>query len=88
VEEEPDGVTLPVSGLLALPSPVAARVVHAAILRAGAAPQRDHVDAVLDLARGRPGRQADLDRGLNARRDREYLYLSRTSPTAQERGRS
>jgi tRNA(Ile)-lysidine synthase len=88
VEEEPDGVTLPVSGLLALPSPVAARVVLAAILRAGAAPQRDHVDAVLDLARGRPGRRADLDRGLNARRDREYLHLSRTSPTVQERGRS
>jgi tRNA(Ile)-lysidine synthase len=88
VEEEPGGVSLPVAGLLALPAPVAARVVHAAILRAGSPAQRDHVDAVLDLARGRPGRRADLGRGLNARRDREYLHLSRTSPLDRERGRS
>jgi tRNA(Ile)-lysidine synthase len=88
VEDEPDGVSLPVAGLLALPSPVATRVVHAAILRAGSPAQRDHVDAVLDLARGRPGRRADLGRGLNARREREYLHLSRTSPTSEERGRS
>ena len=88
VEEEPDGVSFPVAGLVALPSPVAARVVHAAILLAGASPHRDHVDAVLDLARGRPGRRADLGRGLNAHRGREYLHLSRTSPTSEERGRS
>ena len=88
VEEEPDGASVPVAGLLALPSPVAARVVHAAILRAGVPPQRDHVDAVLDLARGRPGRRTDLGRGLNARRGREYLHLSRASPSDQERGRS
>ena len=80
LEEEPDGVSLPVMGLLDLPSPVAARVVHAAILRSGVAAQRDHVDALLDLARGRPGRRIDLGRGLKALRDREYLHLTRTSP--------
>jgi tRNA(Ile)-lysidine synthase len=88
VEEEPDGVTLPVNGLLSLPSPIAARVLHAAMLRAGAAPQRENVEALLDLARGRPGRRADLARGLKARRGGEYLHVSRTSPERIERGRS
>jgi tRNA(Ile)-lysidine synthase len=88
VEEVPDGVTLPALGLLALPPPVASRVVHAAILRCSVPPLRDHVEAVLDLARGRPGRRADLGRGLRAVRDREYVQLSRTSPGPgdEERG--
>ena len=38
------------------------------------------IDAVLDLAVGRPGRRRDLGGGLIAVRDREYIRLSRTSP--------
>jgi tRNA(Ile)-lysidine synthase len=46
------------------------------------------IGAVLDLARGRPGRRRDLGGGLIAVRDREYIRLSRTSPGDRDEGRS
>ena len=42
--------------------------------------EASHVQAVLDLARGRPGRKVDLPGGLIARRERDYVVLSRSSP--------
>jgi tRNA(Ile)-lysidine synthase len=35
-----------------------------------------HVDAVLDLVQGRPGRRVDLPGGFTAVREREYIRLS------------
>jgi hypothetical protein len=42
------------------------------------------VEAVLDLARGRPGRRRDLSEGLKAVREKEYVRVSRPGahPTA------
>ena len=40
-------------------------------------------DAVLDLARGRPGRRRDLGAGASARRESDYLSLTR--PTGGRR---
>jgi tRNA(Ile)-lysidine synthase len=78
----------------ALPEPIAARVVRRALRLAAAAAGEwssdlaaPHVRAVLDLARGRPGRTADLPAPLKARRDREYVRLSRASPEVAESAR-
>jgi tRNA(Ile)-lysidine synthase len=38
------------------------------------------IEAVLDLADGRPGRERDLSGGLKAVREREYVRVSRASP--------
>ena len=78
-----------VAALASLPEPVASRVVRLALYRVmepeDAAPwTRDGVEAILDLARGRPGRRRDLPNGSTARREREYVGLSRTSPESRE----
>jgi hypothetical protein len=38
------------------------------------------VEAVLDLAAGRPGRRRSLSGGLRAERGRSYVHLARPSP--------
>lgn len=70
-----------------LPPPVAARVVLGALREMGSsqAPTHAHVETVLDLARGRPGRRADLAGGLIAVRDRSYVRLSPPSPRTSPR---
>jgi tRNA(Ile)-lysidine synthase len=87
-------IRLHVGALAALPEPVAARVVQRALRLAAAAAGEwssdvaaSHVRAVLDLARGRPGRTADLPAPLKARREREYVRLSRASPEVAEPAR-
>jgi tRNA(Ile)-lysidine synthase len=80
LEEVPQGFELPAAGLAALPTPLAGRVVRTGLLRAGALPTQDHIEAVLDLARGRPGRRRHLAEGLIAKRDKEYVRVARTSP--------
>ena len=77
-----------VRALRSLPRPVASRVVRLALLGTlspgdGPAWTTDAVDAVLDLAEGRPGRRRDLPTGLKARREREYVSVSRTSPESR-----
>ena len=79
---------LDVDALRSLPRPVAARVVRLVLfrilsLRDGPAWTREAVEAVLDLAEGRPGRRRDLPAGLKARREREYVSVSRTSPESR-----
>jgi tRNA(Ile)-lysidine synthase len=87
VEEVPEGISIPAVPLLDLRPPIAARVVQQAIRRCLVPPAREHVEAVLDLAGGRPGRRADLGKGLSATRDREYVLLTSTSPVgSDERG--
>jgi tRNA(Ile)-lysidine synthase len=69
-------VRLRAEGLTALAGPIAARVARLALLSAGVVPTAAHVDAVLDLASGRPGRRVSLPGRVAARREREYVSLS------------
>ena len=79
VEETSEGVDLHAVRLLDLPRAIAGRIVAHAIYGCGVPCARADVLAVLDLAAGRPGRRRDLSSGLKARRDREYVHLSRPS---------
>ena len=74
--ETEGSVDLLATALLGQHRPVAARLVAHAVFVCGASVTRADVDAVLDLAAGRPGRRRDLSAGLKARRDREYVRLS------------
>jgi tRNA(Ile)-lysidine synthase len=69
-----------------LPKPVASRVIRLAVYNVlsgdWAAPwSKGAIEAVLDLARGRPGRHRDLPEGLKAVREKEYVRVSRSSPS-------
>ncbi|HEX7463300.1 MAG TPA: tRNA lysidine(34) synthetase TilS [Actinomycetota bacterium] len=86
VEDAELGVRVPALELLALPRAISARVVRQAILRCGGPPTREDVDAVLDLAAGRPRRRRDLSSGLKAARDKEYVSISRRSPESRDSG--
>jgi tRNA(Ile)-lysidine synthase len=83
IEETPDGIRIPVEPLSVLPKAIASRILHTAMSRCWAPPLRENVETLLDLVEGRPGRRADLGRGLKARREREYVSLSRTSPESR-----
>jgi tRNA(Ile)-lysidine synthase len=83
-----DAQRFDVAALRSLPRPIAARVVRFALYqvmeRDDVAPwTKEAVEAVLDLAAGRPGRRRDLPNGLKARREREYVSVSRTSPESR-----
>jgi tRNA(Ile)-lysidine synthase len=89
VSGPPEDLRFDVAALLALPEPTASRVVRLALYRImereDVAPwTREAVDAIVDLARGRAGRRRDLPNGSTARREREYVSLSRTSPESRE----
>jgi len=81
------GRALDAGALAALPYPVASRVVARSLDALGlpAERARAHVDAVLDLAAGPPGRRADLPGALNARRVRSYVHLLPASPASPGR---
>jgi tRNA(Ile)-lysidine synthase len=83
VEEQPDGFGIDAAGLLTVPRPIAARVVRDLMYRLQASPTQEAIEAVLDLAAGRPGRRRDLSGGLLASRGRGYVSLSRTSPESR-----
>jgi tRNA(Ile)-lysidine synthase len=80
VTSELDDTLLHVAPLMGQPGPLASRVVRQALLGLGVLPEAGHVEAVLDLAQGNTGRRATLPGGLLARREREYVRLSRPSP--------
>lgn len=78
-------VRFDVAKLLALPRPVASRVIRFATYNVlstdQAAPwSKNAIEAILDLANGRPGRSRDLPEGLKAIREKEYVRVSRSSP--------
>ena len=78
-------VRLDATRLLGLPKPVASRVIRLAAYNLlstdwGAPWSKDSIEAVLDLAQGRPGRRRDLSEGLKAIREKEYVRVSRSSP--------
>jgi tRNA(Ile)-lysidine synthetase-like protein len=71
--------------LLALTPAMASRVVRSAMYDVmssdDAAPwTKDAIEAVLDLARGRPGRRRDLPGGRKGRREKGYVHVVRPSP--------
>ena len=89
-----DELRIDADALAALPVPLAARVVRQAIRLAAAALGGEwepdagaaHIDGVLGLARGRPGRRIDLPGDLVAERRREYVRVSRPSPEGTRTG--
>lgn len=83
LEETPDGVRLPAATFASLPGAIGARVARDALYRCGVVPSSEDVESVLDLARGRPGRRRDLTAGSTARREREYVSVSRSSPESR-----
>ena len=89
VDATSEVVRFDAAALRSLPKPVASRVVRLALYRImereDVAPwTRDAVEAVLGLAAGRPGRRRDLPNGSTARREGEYVLVSRTSPESRE----
>lgn len=83
-----DVVRLDAAALRSLPKPIASRVVRLAVYNVMASDDvapwtREAVEAVLDLAGGRVGRRRDLPNGSTARREREYVSVSRTSPESR-----
>lgn len=82
VEVDEGEVRMRVARLRALVPAVASRVARDALRVAAAMAgswtadvEAVHVEALLDLARGRPGRRIDLPGALMGRRDREYVRL-------------
>jgi tRNA(Ile)-lysidine synthase len=81
-EETGDEVRFEAAGLLALPDPVARRVIRFGAYRVMTidvpAPwTKAGIEAVLDLAKGRPGRRRDLRDGRVARRTRTHVVVTR-----------
>jgi tRNA(Ile)-lysidine synthase len=80
IEVVVEGCRFRAGHLLALPAALRWRVVRRAFQMIDAGWTHADVDAVLDLAAGRPGRRRDLTGGLLAHRDRVYVSVSRSSP--------
>ena len=76
----PDSVDLRAAGLASAAPAIRGRVVLRAGFAIGAALTRSDVEAVVDLAGGRPGRERSLSTGLRARRRGAYVRLARPSP--------
>jgi tRNA(Ile)-lysidine synthase len=71
------GIVLDVRELGSMPRETAAFAVKVALQEElSAPPGKGHVDAVLDLAKGRPGRRVSLPGGFTAVREREYIRIS------------
>jgi len=93
VEVRDEELRIGAAGLAALPPPIAARLVRQAVRLAGAVwgewgadVGAAHIGDVVELARGRPGRRADLPGDLVAERKREYVRFSRSSPERRKKG--
>ena len=82
VTEDGGDVRFDATGLTQVSPVIAGRVIRMAAYQSlsddRAAPwSRDAIDAVLDLARGRPGRARDLPGGRRARRTRTHVVIER-----------
>jgi tRNA(Ile)-lysidine synthase len=68
--------------LLEQRSPLQSRIFIRSWLKKMRLPvSRGAIEGVLDLANGRPGRRRDLPEGLKAVREKEYVRVSRSSPS-------
>jgi tRNA(Ile)-lysidine synthase len=91
IDLEEDQARLDAAGLASLPRPIAARVVRLTLRSVAALTGQDtesgtaHIDGILDLATGRPGRRLDLPGDLVATRVRGYVRVSRPSPERSTR---
>ncbi len=74
------GFAIRADALMALTPPMASRVVRRAFQLADLPWTEASIDAVIDLAGGRPGRRRDLRSGLRVLREREYVRGSGPSP--------
>lgn len=83
-----DHLWIDAATLRALPRSVASRAIRFAVYNVALvgdddAPwSQDAIEAVLDLAAGRPGRRRDLPNGVKAWRDKRYVHVARPSPEA------
>ena len=85
VEERDDEVCFDAAALAVLPDAVAARLIRFSAYQvlsvdAPAPWTKAGIEAVLDLARGRPGRRRDLPDGRVASRDRTHVIVTRADP--------
>ena len=71
----PRAFSVPAGPLLELPEALGSRVVRRAFQLVGGGWDSAVIDAVLDLAHGRPGRRRHLLLGSTAVRDREYVRV-------------
>jgi tRNA(Ile)-lysidine synthase len=76
--EAPDGFAVLVRPLLRLSPGLAAWVVRRCFQRAGVGWDKAAIERIVDLARGRPGRRADLIAGTKAVRDRTRVLVTAT----------
>ncbi|HYG73119.1 MAG TPA: tRNA lysidine(34) synthetase TilS [Actinomycetota bacterium] len=88
VTDEGDEVRFDVAALRELSRPIASRVVRLAVYNAlsldDSAPwSKEGIEAILDLAAGRPGRRRDLANGSTAVRRAQYVSVSRSSPESR-----
>ncbi len=77
-----DGSAVPARRLAEAPSALAGRVARLALVRAGVDPRRvvsRHVEALIGLARGRPGSRLDLPSGIRAVRRGDRIVFARRS---------
>jgi tRNA(Ile)-lysidine synthase len=79
VRTQGDSFSVPASALRKQTTPMASRIVRRGFQMTELPWDEAAIDAVLDLASGRPGRRRDLLRGLRAWRDREYVRVDRPS---------
>jgi tRNA(Ile)-lysidine synthetase-like protein len=75
ITSTPEGIELHAVHLLDLPRALSARVAAQAVYACGGICTRADVEAVLDLAAGRPGRRRDLSGGVAGRRGRAHVHL-------------
>jgi tRNA(Ile)-lysidine synthase len=80
LEHDGDDILLRSEPLTGLPRSLSSRIVRSVLLESGILPEARLVDAVLELAGGRPGRRASLPGGLLARSERRYVRVSQPSP--------
>jgi tRNA(Ile)-lysidine synthase len=72
-----DGFGIALETFESLPERSRPQVISGLLQKLLPAPsEKAHVDAVLDLARGRPGRRVSLPGGFTAVREREYIRIS------------
>lgn len=78
-QETAGGYSLPVDALLGLSDAIRTRVVRLALYRLGIVPSHADIEAVVDLAGGRPGRRRDLTDSVTGRRTTTAVELLRRS---------
>ncbi len=79
VTKDGQDTLLEVEALKQLPRPLATRVIRGELVALFPVPEAAHVQSVLSLLSRRPGQKVSLPQGLLAKREREYVRLSRPS---------